>query len=268
MMYRLFTSQLPWLVAALVAGVAIGALSVLVQEYFAPLGVFPVLQGLLLGGLLVAALRACQMGKRWLALTGVVLATGSLFAALFVGSYWRFNRNFDQRVPSKAELLGLSELQKPASFGEYLARQAEQGRPLPGGIVAEGGWAWMTWVADWLIATLTAGGIVWLAFHRPYCHRCHQWFRPVGEGWLSATAARRACKIVQQEPPLKASAEYWLWSCPTAGHGSTLDLDYRRERKEPGKRRVQQRLAFDDDAAAQLQAVLRHDRKSDDFPAD
>ncbi len=248
-----------WLLAAMVAAVAIGALCVPVQEYFAPLWLFPCLQGLALGAALTAALRTFHMGNRRVAVIGAVAAVAVMFYAQFFLSYRVYADQIERKTPREAALLDASPLRKPSSLMEYLSLQTRRGRPLVGGFVVHDGWVWATWALDAALAAIAAVAVVWIAFGRPFCDRCGRWYRAVGEGRLSPAGAAEVRRLAGSQNEQSATAvEYQLWTCPTADHESVLDLSS-ISHDRPGKSHANQaeRMRFESQTLTQVREILR-----------
>lgn len=219
---REIRSALAWLAAAAAIALGLGFLAAVVQEHFAPLWLFPVLQGIALGAGLVLALRATQFGGRRLAITVAAGAAALMFAAQFYGSYRRYAAAVEAKAP-QGFALPHERLRPPQDMVDYLRQQARAGRPLLAGITARGGWVWATWAFDVALAAGTAALAVRWGFRRPYCQQCHKWYRPVGEGHLSRKAAGSVAQLTGVDLP-QQNGQYRLWACPTAGHGTVLEV--------------------------------------------
>lgn len=216
-------SAIAWFAAATAIAVGLGLASALVQQYFAPLGLYPVLVGLVLGVALVAALRLTQFGNRRWAIVGTVAAAAVLMVAQFYGSYRLYVAAVEAKAPPSMSRLPLDRLQPPDNLWAYLRQQAQHGRPLFAGLTARGGWAWATWVCDWVLAAGAALVAVRQGFRRPWCAKCHKWYRAVGEGELSRETTGRIGKLAEVTLP-KAGGRYRVWACPTAGHGTAIEI--------------------------------------------
>ena len=253
-------SAIAWLAAAAVIAVGLGLASALLQQYFAPLGLYPVLLGIVLGAGLVAALRPTQFGSRRWAMAGAVAAAAVLIAAQFYGSYRLYVAAVEAKAPAGVGQLPLERLQAPDNLLAYLRQQARYGRPLFAGITARGGWAWATWVADWALVAAAAAVVVRQGFRRPWCSKCHKWYRAVGEGQLRPKAASQVGKLADVALP-KASGRYRVWTCPTAGHGTALEIAWTANSE---KRPALTMIDIPPARAAELQAILAEQSESGD----
>ena len=225
---NLIRTVFPWLLVAVVAAVGLGLLTVVVQDHWAPLWLFPCLQGIVLGGCLTAAMRLLQMTRKRWAVAGTVLAVCVMFAAQFYGSYRVYRNALVQKSATVNPQLTLDDMPVEDNLLYYLRLQALTGRPLTKGTTVYGGWVWATWGLDLLLAAGTALLVVVLAFRRPVCPLCGRWYRAVSDGQLLPRAIARASQLV--EPPVsrdsypQREAQFRMTSCPTAGHGSQLEL--------------------------------------------
>jgi hypothetical protein len=144
-----------WLAACLIAGAGIGWGAAFVEQFRAPVLVFPILTGLAVG--------LCSMGLMWLfrasgrraAVWGTLLAAAVAVVAQHYASYDTVWRAADREERLLAEVRqAFPELVEkrlpppPASFLDYLQTQAEQGRTIWAGCVAKGMTAWGTWGLD------------------------------------------------------------------------------------------------------------------------
>jgi len=227
-------SAIAWFAAAAAIAVGLGLASALAQQYFAPLGLYPVLVGLVLGAGLVAALRLTQFGSRRCAMVGAAVATAVLIIAQFYGSYRLYVAAVEAKAPAGVGRLPLDRLQPPDSLWAYLRQQAQYGRPLFAGITARDGWAWATWVGDWALAAAAAMVAVRQGFRRPWCARCHKWYRAVGEGQLSRETTGQIGKLAEVALP-KTGGRYRVWSCPTAGHGTAIEIAWTQPATRPAR---------------------------------
>ena len=249
-----------WFAAAAVIAVGLGLASALLQQYFAPLGLYPVLLGLALGAGLASALRPTQFGSRRWAMAGAVAAAAVLMIAQFYGSYRLYVAAVQAKAPAGVGQLPLERLQPPDNLLAYLRQQARYGRPLVAGITARGGWAWATWIADWALAAAAAAVVVRQGFRRPWCDKCHKWYRAVGEGQLSPKAASQVGKLADVALP-RAGGRYRVWTCPTAGHGTALEIAWTaHDQKQPAATLIDIPPA----RAGALQAILAEQSEGGD----
>lgn len=208
------------LVPALAGGAALAAglawIAVAVQAYFAPLGVFPLIVGSLLGLGIGGLLRVLQAGHRGTAWLAAALAVAVLVAGEHYISY-RFE------VQRQAELVRKAQREHPAlframgdvgprSFLGYLQDEARGGRPLAGKVVARGGWAWATWALDALLTALATGAVLLLGLRQPYCDGCGSWIRTTRTSTLPAEGSAALARILELDLP-SVPVRYRLRSC-------------------------------------------------------
>ena len=187
------------------------------QFYFAPIILFPLLIGVFAGLSVVGLVRFAQIGHRptivlGAVLTAVVAAAGQhgfgyLNAYVWAEPLGRACPMIDRDLSSV-----LSEIRP--SFGEYMDAQANRGRPLPGGVTARGGVAWLTWAIDAIL--VIAGAVVVLipAVRVPYCNRCGTWYRTVRGGKIDLETAQKLANQIGVEPiGHPRSARYRLSAC-------------------------------------------------------
>ena len=89
------------------------------------------------------------------------------------------------------------EIQKELtpSFGKYMLAQARRGRPLPGGYIATGWEAWLTWAIDVLLTLAAAVAVTLPGIRVPYCNRCRTWYRTIRNGRIDVRTAQLLAEI-------------------------------------------------------------------------
>lgn len=213
-----------WLPMCGILAAAVAWLAVVVAKHFAPLVIFPILVGLVLGVTLVGLARLMQVGNR----TTVVLGTCLACMVAVVGQHYVCYHADRELIRKQAESFHRAELKHPGlvvgtapepaqGVLDYLRRQADEGRPLLGSYVARGPVAWTSWAADGLLVAAAALLVVLPAARQPYCSRCRSWFRTTRRGRIDAESARRLGSLLQIEfPDEVTSIDYRVVSC-TAG---------------------------------------------------
>ncbi len=226
-----------WLTTSLLLGGAVAWIAVVGQSYFAPLGVFPLLVGVVLGALLVGLLRVCQTGHR----PTILFAALAAVAVTVVGQHYvgyraacRHARQETQEYrdarlafPPELRDRAPSPNTPPADFADFLRTEAARGRKLLGGYVARGWMAWLTWAVDGLLSAAAAVAMIIPAMRQPYCRRCRSWYRVIRSGRIDVTTARRLAEVAEVAEVSAAdhatAARYRLLSCqggcgPTGFH--------------------------------------------------
>lgn len=176
-----------WLVACVAFATVAGWLSTWIARSVAPLVVFPLLLGFLLGACLSASRRMLGMTGRKLALGAALLAAGAAVWGQHYASYreaWRVTEN-DAQIFRQAQL-ALGDLVQgrppvaPSGLLDYLRREAQRGRALTtiwGNWTVKGWQAWTSWAADAalvLVATLAVTAVAM----RPRADRGQEGSRP------------------------------------------------------------------------------------------
>jgi len=217
-----------WLPCVLILGTLAARGAADAQFYFAPLVIFPLLAGVVLGGLLIGLMRMGQVGHRPTIILGTVLA---LVIAIIGEHYFCYLSARD------AELRQLSPLEKarqsfpdlvawrlqtsPAGFLEYMRRQADRGRPLLLDYNARGWMAWLSWAMD---AVLVIGGTLALVIpvmFAPFCSRCQTWYRSIRSAQIPAYAIKRIGRIVGVDPIERFKSGRCRLICCHSGCGPT-----------------------------------------------
>ncbi|MCE5267056.1 MAG: hypothetical protein LLG00_04145, partial [Planctomycetaceae bacterium] len=185
--------------AALLAAPAIGLvwarIGHVVQSYFAPAIIFPLLLGAFAGLTVIGLVRLLRIGHRTTILAAallaaIVAATGQHYFSYLAQYSWR-------PAASLAHDFPLTDV--APGFNRYLSRQAEIGRPLPGGYLARGWVAWLTWSIDALLVAAGALIVTLLALRVPYCNRCGQWYRTIRNGKIDLVTAARLATLLDVE---------------------------------------------------------------------
>jgi hypothetical protein len=210
-----------------------------VQFYVSPFLLFPIVVGVFAGLTVVGLARFGQVGHRPTILMAALLAAGVAAVAQhyldYLATYSPSSRaallaKMTREVPGIGEALrreacaenlkAISQQFTP-SFGEYLVAQARRGRPLPGGYVASGWAAWLSWAVDAAL-TLAAAVVVTLpAVRIPYCNRCHTWYRTIRNGKIDVDTARRLAVICNADVLSDPRSPRYRLSCCQGGCGPT-----------------------------------------------
>ena len=200
------------------------------QFYFAPIILFPLLIGVFAGLSIVGLARFARIGHRptillAMVLTAVVAAAGQHGFGYLNAYYWvdplgHCSPRIDQDLsPVLREI-------RP-SFGEYIHAQAKRGRPLPGGVTAQGGMAWLTWAIDALLVVVGAVAVTIPAMRVPYCNRCGTWYRTVRGGKIDLEIALRLAERIGVEPiGHPRSARYRLSTCQNGCGPTRCELSW------------------------------------------
>ncbi len=187
------------------------------QWYFAPILLFPVLLGVVVGATVVGLVRFTQVGHRPTILLAAVLAA----AVAGIGQhYFSYLTAYDRAGPSsgvdpasQADVAALVRQMKP-SFAQYLEAQARRGRPLVHGYVAKGWVAWLSWAVDALLVVAAAVAVTLPALRAPYCNRCRSWYRSIRNGRVDVPTARRLAELLRvEEVGNPRSFRYRLSAC-------------------------------------------------------
>ena len=235
-----------WLPMCGLLSAAVAWLAVVIAKHFAPLVIFPILVGLVLGVTLVGLARLMQVGNR----PTVVLGTFLACTVAVIGQHYVCYRVDSELVRKQAESFRGAELKHPGlvlgsapepaqGLLDYLRRQADKGRPLLGSYVARGPVAWTSWTADGLLAAAAALLVVVPAVRQPYCSRCRSWFRTTRRGRIDADSARRLSSLLQIEfPDEVASIDYRVVSCSAGCDPTGFEVSWVGESGKPASARV------------------------------
>lgn len=166
-----------WLPASLVHGAAVAWLATVAEAFRAPVLLFSVLVGLVLGATLVGSMRLCQVGNRPTILLGTLLAV----SATVLGQHYIGYRTASDQARQDAvtyqrakQVLGEKFQGRipvpPQGFGEYLRWRAARGFDVLGRR-ARGLAVWLIWGLDGLLVLAATVLLVAPALRQPYCNR-------------------------------------------------------------------------------------------------
>lgn len=225
---------------ALAAAAGLGWLDSIIERYFSPLIIFPLLQGLILGGIVAGAIL-------WLHVTwksiGRALAVAA--AIVLVGSYhWSCYQSYRQAVVAQAgEGFGALAAQQmlPNTFVDYMLYEAnERGRLITLQTFRQRLVGWQVW-ALWTFELLLIGGVAWcvvnVAMSGPICLESGCWYRSVRRGVLPVLLAQEA----QHDfgIPSVPETEYRLLVCPRGIGPMALELTWDKSPEHPAGRKVE-----------------------------
>jgi len=115
-----------------------------------------------------------------------------------------------EAFPDVAERHGTAP---PDGFEDFLTRMARQGRRLPIGLTAQGGWAWATWGLDAAILNAAAVATALTLTASLYCDSCGAYYRLVRQETLSGARLRRLCETFDAQSPPVATGEFRYLAC-------------------------------------------------------
>lgn len=164
---------------------------VVARAYAAPVALFPLVAGILLGGVTVLLMRVLDVGHRPTIWLGALLAGLLTVAGQHYFTFWKVREDF-ARDPERLVRLQLvaPERVPPARFWEFMAWSASRGLPI-GGTTARGGFVWLVWSIDGLLLLVPAMVLVGSTARLPYCDRCGRWYHAVRSGRIDSAAAIR-----------------------------------------------------------------------------
>jgi len=222
------TSLAVWLASALAVGVLMGGCAAMAETLFAPLLLFPLLVGAVLGGLLFGLMRLEQVAHRWTVIAGVLLAAATVSVTQHYVSYLQARR----MQPPQARMAGIDFL-PTSSFANYLAREAAVGRRLFGDFQLHGVGVWLSWGLDALLIAGAALAMVVPALGLPYCTDCQTWYRTTRTGRLAREEARALAAIFGVELPERIPfVRYRVLTCGSGCGTTGLELSWREPRHD------------------------------------
>lgn len=197
-----------WLPLCVIHGTATAWIAFGVQKHFSPLGLFPVLVGLLVGVTLAGLMRLVHVAGRSTIVLGAIVASA---VAVFGQHYFSYQEQretaqrqaaqFRMAAQAHPDLVRGTPPQPASGVFEYLRWQAIRGRSIAGRIVARRGWAWTSWALDGCLTLFAALLVIVPASRQPYCDRCRTWFSTVRRGRAAAVTAGKLANAIGMEPP-------------------------------------------------------------------
>ena len=180
------------IVIAPVLGVIWARIAEVAEFYYAPILLFPILLGILIGLSIVGLVRFAQIGHRpTIVLAAIVAATVAGVGQHYLGYLNAYRGPKPSVGTSTATDQNLSTLVRRMTphFGQYMQAQARRGRPIVADRVARGPIVWLTWTIDLLLVAATAVAVTVPAMCAPYCNRCGTWYRTVRGGKIDVPTA-------------------------------------------------------------------------------
>lgn len=212
---------LAYLAGAPTAGGVAALLAEVIQNdlHWAPLLLFPMFIGVILGGMLVAVARLVQAGHRPTLLFGAVAAAATAVVGQHFLAYWNLReptKTDNAYVRAQAAFPDLAERldNRPKNWNEFITRSVQQGRPLVGTWVARGGWVWASWALDAVLLLGCVLAVVLPASRMPYCEKCGTWWRTIlGGRWQGEAAQNLLNQFGAEGGGAVVSVRYRLSSC-------------------------------------------------------
>ena len=152
-----------WLWGGVLIGLSVGWIATVVAVRFAPLVVFPLAVGAVLGVVLIGAAQLLQDGRRQTILAAATMAALVAIGAQHYFSYLDANREMEESQTikdAKAAFADIIDVRRPTNPFDYLRQQAAIGRPMPFGYVARGPMAWLSWAVDGLLVVAGTMAVV------------------------------------------------------------------------------------------------------------
>jgi hypothetical protein len=217
-----------WLSGALIFGTMLARAAVDIQFYFAPLVIFPLLSGIVLGGLLACLMRVGQIGHRPTIIAGAVLAV----AIASVGEHYfcyaaarktesKQSQALDAALREFPELFAGHAPAQPENFVAYMREQADRGRPLLFGYIARGWTAWASWTIDTLLILAGVSAVLAPAMFLPFCGRCRTWYRAMRSARIPADSVMLIGSIAGVDPVEHIKTGHCRLICCQSGCGTT-----------------------------------------------
>lgn len=213
-----------WLACCAGLGLLVGWAAVVARAYAAPLLLFPLVVGSVLGGLVALAMRVLNVGHRptiWLgACAAGLLAVAGQHYFTFLQLHQHYARQPDRLV--KLRVVAPERI-PPPSFVPFLYWSAERGLPV-GNYRMHGPWAWLVWTIDGLLVILTTTLLAGATARLPYCDRCGRWYRTARSGkwppslaaeWPALSETIRPCVMdaADVSTPLETFQRYRMIAC-------------------------------------------------------
>lgn len=233
--FSLLTLLIGPIVCAAIGALIGGAAAVLqIDLRFAPVLLFPVLIGGVLGMLLAGLMRYFQVAHTATVLLCLAAAGCAVVGSQHYVSFWRIcdERAEQKRIEQKAReafpdlnhRLPAAE-DTPDNFPDFLRGEARRGRAMFYGWTARGPWAWASWALDGLIVLGVAAAVVLPALRLPYCSSCNTWYRPTRTGRLAIANAQRLAECAGVEIPERVrSVRYRFLTCASGCGPTGLEL--------------------------------------------
>ncbi len=222
-----------WLALCVIQGALLAWAATAVEWLRAPLVVFSVLVGAVLGATLVGLFRLLEIGHRSTILTGAVAAALAMIAAQHYIAYrlacWQARDDAATYLLAKRmfgdNVLG-SQPVPPDDFATYLRWRAARGIKVGSRHLQDSG-IWILWLVDAALVTAATIGIVFPAARRPYCDHCRSWYRSTRRGAVDASRAAELAAVAGIDLSGSAQApRYRLVAC-RGGCGPTgLELQW------------------------------------------
>lgn len=180
---------LAWVPLAAMLGLLVAWAAVVIEGYFAPFLLFPLVVGVILGGTVVLAMRVGQVGHRPTIWLGALVAASVLIAGQHYLAFKVELRRSDRDPKRAATQLLAPERIPPARFGEYLKWRAASGVEIIPSHIAHGALVWLAWTVDAALVLVPALFLVGATARLPYCNRCRRWLQTVRSGRLDPGTA-------------------------------------------------------------------------------
>jgi hypothetical protein len=169
-------------------------MAVVAQRYYAPWILFPLLVGVVLGGLLVLAIRVLNTGHRPTVVSGTLAAVLLAVVGQHYISFWKERHAADEMPQLQMAQLLFPEKRPAGDFLEFIVREAARGRPV-GGIVLRGPWTWASWLVDALLVLIPAMLLSVTAARLPYCNHCRSYFHTIRSRRIDSATAQHLAEL-------------------------------------------------------------------------
>jgi hypothetical protein len=195
-----------WLPGCLILGLLTAWAAVDAQFYFAPLLLFPILVGVLLGALLMLLMRMAQIGHRPTIVAGTLLAAGLAVAGIHYITYWTQSRaaaaelaNLEKARRLQPEFAAVQLPLPPDNFVKYMRQKAAQGRLIFPPYSLRGGYAWLLWGIEAVLLVTATLFVVLPAMYLPFCRQCHSWYRTIRSARLPPGVFHQLAAVLNLE---------------------------------------------------------------------
>ena len=214
--------RLPNLLAYATLGIAVALavswIAVRLQEQgFAPLGLFSLLVGTVLGLAFAGILHWTHAAHRSSALAATIALGVVTTFAQHVHFYIDYRRAYHAAGSSQPEwtsVLVRNPQMGPPGFSSYLRARAS---PSNVGI----------WFVDALLTWSASGILITMALRRPFCNACRTWYRETRNGVVEPQTAHRLASLCHVNRPENAeSTRFRMSTCPAECGPARIQLSW------------------------------------------
>jgi hypothetical protein len=237
-----FGSLILMLMATIVGGIVIGAVVAFVDQYIYLIFVFPLLMGVIAGGLIAWIVRVGKVRSPFVAILFGILIAAVVYGVYHYGTYYLERQKIVAQISSEQGIsadaaqssfdAGLQNEVGATGFIGYKQFVAKQGITFVSttygsssdAVPIQGNLVYVYWAVEFLIIVLVAAGVARQQARKAFCENCHTWYAGRARiGTVDRKSSKQFISLLRDGNFAEAKA---MFIPPARPPRTDLEMDY------------------------------------------